>query len=198
MQPEIREDRPPYVRFERRPVEDRTRSLESGVYATKDVDFAIVTPAGSRDTVERVVEDWFTQLDRQARDGRVNPQWVKMYKEAYAAWQSGQEIPLNGTPIKGWGLLSPSQQENCIRCNVKTVEDLAQLNEDGQRRLGMGALDWRNKAAAWIKAHKAAGPLAAENAALKARVEAQEQTIVKMQQTLEELKTKLETKEEAT
>lgn len=195
MQPEIREERPPYIRFERRAIEDRTRSLAEGSYATKDVDFVIITPAGSRDEVERIVDDWLPQVDRQVRDGRLNPEWAKAYKGAYAAWKDGQEIPLNGTPIKGWGLLSPSQQENCIRCNVKTVEDLAQLNEEGQRRVGMGALDLKNKAAAWIKAHKAAGPLAAENAALKARVTSTEAQIAKMQETIEALKAQIPTEE---
>jgi hypothetical protein len=45
--------KPPYVRFEVRSVEDRTASIESGHYVGKDVIFAIVTPAGTRDRIER-------------------------------------------------------------------------------------------------------------------------------------------------
>ena len=47
-----REERPAYVRFERRPMEDKAASIREGRYVAKDVDFALVTPPYSNDCVE--------------------------------------------------------------------------------------------------------------------------------------------------
>lgn len=108
-------------------------------------------------------------LDQQAKEERIPAKWVQMYKDAYAAWQKGEEIPLNGTPIKGWQLLSPAQQEAVIRANVLTVEDLAQINGESSTRIGMGAIGLRDKAAAWLKAAGGTGKLASEMAAVQAQ-----------------------------
>ena len=52
---EAKQDRPPFVNFEVRAEEDRTASIEQGHYVAVDVDYALITPAGSRDCVERKV-----------------------------------------------------------------------------------------------------------------------------------------------
>ncbi len=74
---------------------------------------------------------------------------------------------MNGTPIRGWGVLSPAQQEAIIHNNVLTVEDLATLNEEGLRRIGMGAVQMKTKASAWVAQLQDKGPLVQEIAAVK-------------------------------
>ena len=166
---QIKEDRPSYVRFERKAVEDRAASDKAGHYVARDVDYALVTPVGSKDIIPRVAQDWLKMLDQQAKEERIPAKWVQMYKDAYAAWQKGEEIPVDGMPIKGWQLLSPVQQEAVIRANILTVEDLAQINGEAMTRIGMGALGLRDKAAAWLKAAGGTGKLASEMAALQAQ-----------------------------
>lgn len=68
--PAVAEARPPYVMFETRAVEDRAASLEKGHYVTRDVDYAIITPMGSKDRTERVIKEWFDQLQQQVAEGR--------------------------------------------------------------------------------------------------------------------------------
>ena len=162
-----RSDRPAYVRFERRPVEDRKATLEQGRYICKDVDFALITPPYSKDCVEKKVDSWFPELEMKVRNGRMPADWRDMYIKSYQAWKNGQEIPLNGTPIKGWGVISPAQQEMLIHINIRTVEDLANVNDEGKSRIGMGALDLKNKAIAWLAQLNDKGPLTQEMASLK-------------------------------
>jgi polyhydroxyalkanoate synthesis regulator phasin len=76
-------------------------------------------------------------------------------------------MPLNGEPIKGWGVISPAQQANLIAINILTVEDLAAVNDEGCRRIGMGAAELRDKAKAWLSQMADKGPLTQENALLK-------------------------------
>jgi hypothetical protein len=166
----IREQRPSYVVFERKGVEDRAASLAQGRYMEKNIDFAIITPIGSKDRIPREVNDWFKTLDQQAREERIPKEWPTQYRAAYEAWKRGEEIPLQGTPVKGWAVLSPAQQANVISANVLTVEDLAQINDEGIKRIGMGALELRDKAIAWLKSAAGHGVATQENAALHARI----------------------------
>ena len=171
-----REERPPYVRFERQVVEDKAASLAQGHYVGKDVDFVMVTPCGSKDEMVSKVDRWFETTERNVRDGRMNSKWLELWKEGYARWKNGQEMPLNGTAIRGWGLISPAMQETLIRMHCITIEDLAAINDEGLRRIGMGAMELRNKAKTYLQAMKDHGPITTQMTALE-----QENKILKSQ-----------------
>lgn len=164
-----RKERPAYVRFETRPIEDKAASLEKGHYIARDVDYVLLTPPYSKDVNIFKVEQWFKQLEHDQMAERIPRSWVENYKQAYQAWKRGQELPLNGTPIKGWGVVSPAQQETLIRMNILTVEDLAKVNDEGIKRIGMGAVDLKHKADAWLSQLSDKGPLTQEIASVKAR-----------------------------
>lgn len=164
---EKREDRPAYVRFQRRPLEDRAASTSEGRYVAKDVDFVLVTPPYSRDVFEQVADDWLAQMKKDAMNGRLPQDWYERYVESYERWKKGEELPLNGTPIKSWPVISPAQQKNLVGLNILTVEDLAAANDEGRRRIGMGAQDLCDKAKSWLSQAKDKGPLTMENSALK-------------------------------
>jgi len=184
---EQREDRPPYVKWERIAVEDREATQKAGSYRTKDVDFAIVTPVGSKDRIFRKVEEYFRQLEEQVKAGRFPGKWLQDFKESYDYWKKGEEMPLQGTPIKGWPVLSPAQQANIISSNILTVEDLAQANDESRKRIGMGANDVVNKAIAWLKASKSLGSVTQEITSLKTENEGLKFQVKTLQERLEQL-----------
>lgn len=162
-----REERPAYVRFERRPVENKAESIKQGRYVAIDVDYALVTPPYSKDCVVHKVQNWLDNVRRNVKDGRTPQSWLDQWEKAYHAWKNGQEVPLNGTPIRGWGVISPAQQEMLIGISIRTVEDLAGVNDEGTRRIGIGAIDMKNKAVAWLNSMKNHGAVTVEMAALK-------------------------------
>ncbi|MEQ1580906.1 MAG: hypothetical protein ABL964_09965 [Steroidobacteraceae bacterium] len=183
-----RKERPAIVRFEKVPKEDKAASLAAGHYVAKDVDYALLTPPYSKDEVRIKVEQFKLQMEADVRNQRMPAEWQEMYLTAYEKWRNGQEIPLNGTPIKGWGMLSPAMQETLIRMSVLTIEDLAAINDEGLRRVGMGALELKNKAVAWLQANKDHGPLVMENAALKTKVTVLESSHANLQAQIDQLK----------
>lgn len=189
---ELKEDRPAYVRFETRAIEDRNESIKQGHYVTKNVDYALITPPFSRDCVSQEVTVWLKTMDDNVSAGRLPGRWRDNYKAQYEAWKKNEEIPLDGTPIKGWPVLSPAQQENLVSIGVKTVEDLAAINDEGQKRYGIGALELKNKAQAWLKSANSVGKVVQENATLKTRVSEQEETIKGLSEQLKELSARLD------
>jgi hypothetical protein len=182
-------DRPAYVRFKRVAVEDKAASLEQRKYVAKDVDYALITPPYSKDCVEVKVPQWKVNMEADVRNERMPKEWADKYIAAYEAWKNGQELPLDGTPIRGWGVISPAQQEMLIRINMLTVEDLSGANDEGMKRIGMGSMDLRNKARAWLSQMNDKGPATIEIAALKAQNDSQAQAIEALTKQVEALKT---------
>jgi hypothetical protein len=177
----------PYVRFERMAVEDPQASLKAGSYVARDIDYVKITPPYSKDIFTTKVTSWKEQLKVDAANGRIPNDWLAKYNAAYEAWLTGQELPLDGTPIKGWGVCSPAQQETLIRMHVLTVEQLADMNHEGLVRVGMGGNDLKNKATAWLKQLKKAGPATLEIAALKKENDVLNHSVETMRNQIEEL-----------
>lgn len=162
-----RAERPAYVRFKRVAIEDKAATAAAGHFVGKDVDFALITPSYSRDVIEVKIPQWKLNMEMDVRNERMPKKWMDEYLYAYTAWLNGQEIPLNGTPIRGWGVTSPALQEKLISMNILTVEDLAGVNDEGIRRIGMGGTDLKHRAKAWLAQLGDKGPLTIRTAALE-------------------------------
>ncbi len=194
---DLQKDIPAWVQFEMRGVEDRDATIKNGHYTERDVEYALITPPYSKDCNEKEVAAWLQELADNLRNGRISQAWHDGYIAKYKAWKAGQEIPEDGIPIKGWTMVSPAVQNNLLAIGVRTVESLSKMNDEGMKRYGMGALDLKNRAIAWLKAAKNVAPVAQENAALKAEVS---DLKTKMDQVLasnEELKRRLDQQEKA-
>lgn len=184
---EQKEDRPAYATFHRVAVEDLAQSREQGRYVARDVDMAHITPPYSKDVYKIKVEQWFANLRQDVANGRIPREWLEAYQKSYAAWKNGQEMPLSGTAIRGWGVISPAQQEMLIRMNVLTVEDLAAINDEGMKRVGMGALDLKSKAKAWLAQLEGKGPLTQKMAAMESENRTLKESVDSLQRQVEAL-----------
>lgn len=171
----IQEQRPPYVTFEERAVEDREASLEAGRMIMKSEFWAMIYPQGSKDCNEREVTEWFDSLKQRASMKAIPRAWVDEYMRMFEEFKSGQEVSPNGTHVKNWPAIDKATAMNLVSARILTVEDCAAMNEESMRRVGMGARTLKEKAQNWIKAgnsRKAAAELEklqADNAALAAR-----------------------------
>lgn len=170
--------RPAYVTFEVRAVEDRTRSIEEGRYIAKDVVFAIVTPAGTKDRLEKEAHEWLEGVAEGVKQERIPPEWYDAYKKALERFEESRENPEFGTSVRDWPALSPAQAKLFLDCNIRTVEDVAEMNEEMVGRIGMGARALKAKAQTWLEAAKTVGApseeltaIRQENADLRARNE---------------------------
>lgn len=162
-QPEVH---PPLVVFEQRSVDDREASISAGHPVFKDEDFALITPPGSKDRIERVVSEWFIHLREQVRAERFPPEWLDKLEKGYALWKEGKEVPLDGYDIRNWSVATPAQVKNMVQWGIRTVEQLSQANEETLGRLGMGGRALKAQAIDWLKnIDKSA--TAAETAALR-------------------------------
>lgn len=172
----IAEAKPPIINFVKKPVENRDASVKEGFACFTDVDYIELIPHGSggKAKMEYVYAEWIERIKAESRKGDdANPsrfpmEWVTKIQAAYAAWNAGQELPVDGTPIKMWPIATPSEVRNCEGAELRTVEDLAQANEEGIMRLGMGGRALSEKAKAWVQTKRdPAAKTSAELAALR-------------------------------
>lgn len=184
---EAAEARPPYVTFETKGQEDRAASIEAGHYIAKDVDYAVITPQGSKDRIERQVDDWFAQLAQQIAEGRMPAAWLVAFRESYKAWKEGRELPLNGTPILTWAVAAPHQVKALLDARIRTVEDLAQANEETISRLGMGGRALKDKAVSWLTSAGSTGKVTEELAALKVAKEIADSQVLALSAQVDKL-----------
>ena len=150
-------ERPAYVKFEVRAVEDRELSVQNGYYSTKDATFVTLQRPGDRDTVEKEVEAWFREIRDKVRNGLMPAPWLQAYEAAYSAFKLDQEPPLDGTSVKLWPALSPSQVQNLLSAGIRTVEDLAAMPDGDISRIMMGGLGLKQKAQIWLSTAKDLG-----------------------------------------
>lgn len=174
--------KPPFVIFETRAVEDREKSITEGHFVAKDVVYAVITPAGTKDRIEKVAEDWLRDLEEAVQQERFPQTWLNAYKQAYKSWCETREVPEFGIPVGDWPAISPAQCKMLLDLNLRTIEQVAEANEEALSRMGMGARALKAKAQAYLDTSKGAGKVSAE--------------LDKLRQELEALKTRDQAREE--
>ena len=170
METTMADDRRPYVYFETVPVEDRAATTAAGVYMTRDEDFIVLIPHGSEGKTElrEKYVDWIAKIKSQLGpvrasndpgtpyivESRFPREWLDAIEKGYEAWKRGEELPVEGTPLKQWAVLPPAMLKNLISNHIYTIEQLANASDEAINPVGMGARMFRNKAEEWIKLNK--------------------------------------------
>jgi hypothetical protein len=120
--------------------------------------------------------------DKFMRD-RETGAWIsyaEAYSRHYEVFKTGQAALGEGTPIEELPFITAAKRAELKALNIHTAEGLAQLDGTNLQRLGMYGRDLKNKAQVYIDDAKAKAPvahLAAENAALRERMEALEEML---------------------
>lgn len=201
----MNENRPPYIEFERRSVEDRQASIASGAYTTKEVDFIIIVPAGSegKTRIEQVYTEWLAKIKPQTGslggvDGhymaasRFPAEWVEKIQTQHKLWKEGLSLDVEGTPLRNWPVLSPGQLKACVDLHLLSVEMLADAADDTVERLGMGGFNLRQRARDWVAQSKGSGPqLAAQLEAARAESAAKDVRLKSLEEQVNALQGQL-------
>lgn len=72
------------------------------------------------------------------------------YGKSYEAYKKGQELPVEGFPLKMWSLMPNGLAEVFVRAGLRTVEELASASDAHAQRV-MRFYEWRDKAKAMVE-----------------------------------------------
>lgn len=116
-----------------------------------------------------------------------------MIKPAYDAWKSGQDMPLNGTPLAAWAGVTAEKAEVLRRFGIRTVEDVSVLAESQVEKIPLPAVRDMRKAAKLFLESRGSAELAEREAerdkemeAMRARLKEQEERLAAALDLLEE------------
>lgn len=166
----MQQGRPPYIRFEQRAEEDRNETIRQKKLVLKDVNYVVIHPPGSKDTVEKIASEWLDHCEQQASQSPPlwPMEWVHAHRQKYEDFKNGLEVKPDGFSIRQWPAISKAQAENIVMAGILTVEDMAAANEQTLNRVGMGARAIKDRAKAWLESSK--GNVGEELAALRVQI----------------------------
>lgn len=193
MQPSIKKEQFPLIRFEKVATEDRNASIQAGRRITKDVDMVFVKQIGEKDEVMRDANEWIKQLyEKASGDNGMKPsipmEWHEFAKKSYDSWQKGYEAPRDGTPVREWPILTPAQVQNLHTMHTFTVEEIAKWTENAVVMYGMGGRELRDKARLWLESGDAK---AEQIQALQIESKSKDEQIRKQGELIEQLSQRL-------
>lgn len=133
-------------RFFQESVEDKEQTAIIGQLVYKAVDMVELRAMGSKDFVNKRVDKI------KLHDAKM---WSRL-KPHYEAWQKGQELPLEGTPLEEWSLISAHHCRTLKEHGIRTVEQLAIINDETMKLIPMEGRKLQQRAAAYLSADRTA------------------------------------------
>lgn len=92
----------------------------------------------------------------------VNEEHKARWPKEYAAFRAGIELPPTGTPLATWPhpMMTKSQVAMLATFNIRTVEDMAALDDAKLQKIGMGAREMKTAASTYLQvATQGMGPI---------------------------------------
>jgi hypothetical protein len=121
---------------------------------------------------------------------RVSDEHRQAWPKQYEAFKAGQEIATEGTPLEAWARVQPKQLHELKALGFKTVEQIANMDDQAAGRVGTGGRELRRVAQAFLNdgARMATVErLAAENDAKNAEIEDLRLRLHGLEQTIERI-----------
>jgi len=125
------------VKFFIESVKNARKSLQHSRPIFEEKEYISITVPGSRDNISRPASD----RDKQR------------FPRHYAAFKQRIELPIEGTPLTEWPMINRSLADELAFRNLKTVEQLANLNDSNMAGLN-GAQGLKQKAKKWLETTK--------------------------------------------
>jgi TPR repeat protein len=140
-----------HVEFYLKAVKNGVESSKQGKACYDDIEYARLTPPGGNLIVNKKVDE--------ALINRFRPQ--------YEAYKRDEEMPENGTHVRLWPIITPAEVKRCLEAQVRTIEAVAEMNENCIQKVGMGARALKEKAINWLKSASEQGTVTEKMQQLK-------------------------------
>lgn len=167
-----------WVEFHRKAIQNNFKSTEAGRPIFDEFDYVDIVIPGGKTKVSRKA----TEQDKE----RFKAHWA-----LYQAKQNGATgDAVIGTPLDQWPALSTSQVHEMRAMGIRTVDQIANLNDQGIQAIGMGGRELKAKAVAFLASASGNAEfesLAAENERLSEQLALQKKQMDDMAARVEAL-----------
>lgn len=95
-----------------------------------------------------------SRLSKPSKTGQFVPEWIVL-KSYYESWKAGEAAPVNGTPLAAWPGATPQLVKALAPANIRSIEDLAEMEDSAIQRLAIPGLREKQKQSrAFLEAQK--------------------------------------------
>lgn len=140
-----------FIEFFERAVEDRGATVEAGAPKFKDEHFVRIHNPGGKDVFEKEVDNFL-------KDSRDEEMKAKV-RRGYEDWKGKRDPEVDGIRLKDIPLLTAAECKNLADVKIFTVEELAAVDENGLKAIGMGGRNLKKKASDYLKGANDVGKL---------------------------------------
>lgn len=113
----------------------------------------------------------YQQIFEVGRLKKDDPTLWEYVRPVYEKWQKDNVITTEGHPLEAWPLITKGQIKVCKSLGLRSVEDVASATDSVREKFGMGFLELRSQAKAFL-ANKADSATANRIADLEAKLAA--------------------------
>lgn len=133
-----------------------------------------------------------SRLFKPNKNGQLIPEAVVL-KPYYDSWKAGQSAPINGTPLEAWPGATPQLVKALSPANIRSIEDLAEMEDSAISRLAIpGLRDKQKQARAYLEAQKTTAVVSGEVLKLRDRNESLEREVKELRDLIERFAIKKE------
>ena len=152
-----------FVKFENKPVQDKTATAEKGRPIYKEVAHISIRAAGSQNFVCR----------------RASLADMRRFPRHFAAFEQKREMPVEGTLLSEWPLISRTMAKELEGVHVKTVEQLVNMSDQNSQNF-MGINELKRKANLFLDHAAGEAPMLK----MQDELDQRDQTIAQQQTTI--------------
>lgn len=175
------------ARFYAEPVQNAEKSQRAGRPIFDDVEMCEIRSAGNKQTVWafRAHEIW---KEKPNQFGIVEPiTYAMRFQSQYQQFKAGEAQTMEGTPLSEAPFLTQGKRLELKALSIHTLEQLAALDGNPLKQLGIGGRELKNQAMAYLE--KAAGTadvtrLAADVAGLREAVSEKDKELAQLREAL--------------
>ncbi len=136
-----------------------------------------------------------SRLSKANKAGQVVPEWTVL-KPYYDSWKAGQAAPVSGTPLEAWPGATPQLVKALTPANIRSIEDLAEMEDSAISRIAIpGLRDKQKQARAYLEAQKTTAIVSGEITALRDKNENLEREVGELKALIERFAIKKEGEE---
>ncbi len=117
----------------------------------------------------------------------VNAEHKARWPAEYKIFKDGLEESPTGTPLEKWPPMTPAMCLMLKAMHIRTVEELANLNDNIVQEIGIGGRQFRDKARDFVERANEEAPIAAANA----RAEQAEAALARLQAQMDDVLARL-------
>lgn len=108
-----------------------------------------------------------SRVSKPNKSGQVIPEWTVL-KPYYENWKKGETDPISGTPLAAWPGATPHLVKALAPANIRSVEDLAEMEDSAIQRIAIPRLrELQTHARAYLEAQKTTAAVSGEVVSLR-------------------------------